>query len=227
MQVKSLIQGGPARGFPTKLILIATMLLSTAVVFSGCGSDDGPAGLKGIVREPPMQVGSISLPNENPATKASLNYLKGSGDGLMLVYFGYTYCPDVCPTTLADVRLAIEKLKPEDQKRVTVGMVTVDPGRDSGKVLNEYMGHFIDEAAFATFRPRDKAGLARAEKAFGASSSLSKKRKDGSYDVSHPAEVYAVDSNGEVPVEWSFGTDWEDIASDLATVLNRTSANAS
>jgi len=143
----------------------------------------------------------------------------------MLVYFGYTFCPDVCPTTLADVRLALADLSPDQRASVEVGMVTVDPKRDTGKVLNGYLGHFFAKDVFASFVSRSPEQLARAEKAFGASHELGKPGKDGSYDVDHTAQLFAVDSNGVVRVEWPFGTSPEDIAADLRTLLSDKTAD--
>ena len=199
----------------------------SALVISGCSSDGGPEDLNGMTRQPQTEVGNVSLPNQNPESSNSKGVLKGSGDGLMLVYFGFTNCPDVCPTTLADLRLALEDLDPDQRERIQVGMITVDPGRDTAKVLNGYLGFFFPEEQFSSFRTTDEEELASVEKVFGASHRIGKKQKDGSYDVDHSALLYAVDSDGVVEVEWPFGTTADDMRSDIEQLLDERAARTS
>jgi protein SCO1/2 len=202
-------------------------LLAGMVLVAGCGSGEDSSDLYGMTRTPPTDVGNVRLPDENPNHANQSDQLRGHEDGLMLVYFGYTFCPDVCPTTLADLRLALADLTPEQRDRVEVGMVTVDPKRDTGKVLTTYLGHFFEKDAYAAFVPGQPRQLALAEEAFGASHNLGKPAPDGSYDVDHTAQLYAVDSDGIVRVEWPFGTDSDDIAADLEALLSETPAQDS
>ncbi|MCB0875032.1 MAG: SCO family protein [Solirubrobacterales bacterium] len=200
--------------------VIALAALCVAAL-SGCGSGgDEQAELNGMTRTPPTEVGTVSLPDESPGGDGRMTGLEGEGDGLMLVYFGYTSCPDVCPTTLADLHMALEEMPADQADRVEVGMVTVDPERDTPKVLNGYLGHFFDADGFDSFRTTDMDELARAETAFGASSKIGKPDRHGDYDVSHTAQVYAVDDTGRVLVEWPFGTPSDDIRSDLERLLS-------
>jgi protein SCO1/2 len=206
------------RGSRLVVCLVASV---SALVIAGCSSGGGTEDLNGMTRQPRTEVGNVSLPNENPKSRNSEGALKGSGDGLMLVYFGFTNCPDVCPTTLADLRLALEDLDPEQRGRLEVGMVTVDPERDTGEVLNGYLSFFFPEDQFSSLRTTDEAELARVEKVFGASHRIGKKQKDGSYDVDHSALLYAVDSDGVVEVEWPFGTTAADMRSDIEQLLDQ------
>ena len=88
--------------------MFSLVAVLSALAFTGCGLDEGQGELNGMTRQPQTEVGKVSLPNVNPESSNQKGVLRGSGDGLMLVYFGYTDCPDVCPTTLADLRLALE-----------------------------------------------------------------------------------------------------------------------
>lgn len=190
------------------------------IVGSGCGSGDDGDRLNGMTRTPPTEVGRVSLPDVSPGGGGRQAELRGADDGLMLVYFGYTSCPDVCPTTLADLGMALKGMPDGQARRVEVGMVTVDPKRDTARALNGYLGHFFAPGRFASFRTTDGDELAAAESAFGASSKLGKPDRHGSYEVAHTAQVFAVDSTGKVLVEWPFGTPSDDIRSDLERLLS-------
>lgn len=206
------------RGSRLVVVLVAAV---SALVIAGCSSDGDSGDLNGMTRQPQTEVGNVSLPNKNPNSENDAGLLKASGDGLMLVYFGYTSCPDVCPTTLADVRLALEGMDQEQRDRIQVGMVTVDPERDTAKVLNAYLGFFFPEKQFSAFVTGDKTTLAKIEETFGASHRIGKRKPDGSYDVDHSALLYAVDSDGVIEVEWPFGTTAENMRSDIEQLLDQ------
>ena len=133
----------------------------------------------------------------------------------VLLFFGFTQCPDVCPTTLAEMAQAMRELGPRSDK-VQVLFVTVDPERDTVTVLRNYMGHFFTK--WRAYRTTDAVALTRAEMAFGASHSRAP-RRGGGYDVVHSATTYVVDDRGRVVVEWPFGMPKRDIAADLSTIL--------
>lgn len=208
---------GPVRVLARSSVLAILALALGAFAFTGCG-DDQAAELHGMTRQPPIRVAGTHLPQKNPSYPSD-GRMSGRDGRLLLVYFGYTSCPDVCPTTLADLRLALGELDPEQRERVDVGMVTVDPARDTSRVLNGYLRHFFPDGRFASFVPGDVAQLRAAERAFGATHRLGEPNPDGSYDVEHSAQVFAVDGNGEVRVEWPFGEPPENIASDLRLLL--------
>lgn len=198
---------------------VAAALACTAFAVTGCGSsDDGPQ-LNGATRTPPSKVGALRLPDAHQA--GSPETPMRPDKGLLLVYFGYTSCPDVCPTTMADLGAAMKQLTPSERAKVQIGMVTVDPKRDTGKVLSSYVSHFFPGTTVHAYRTETPAQLARAERTFGASHELGTPDSEGNYDVTHTAQVYAVDRTGTVRVEWPFGTKPEPIAQDLRTLLQR------
>lgn len=202
-------------------VLAAALTGAACLALTGCG-DNGADELNGATRTPASQVGDVQLPAyENGARRARPAAMRAD-DGLLLVYFGYTSCPDICPTSMADLGAAIEQLPQDRRRRLEVGMVTVDPRRDSGAVLTDYLGHFFPGVTTYAYRTTDTKALARAERAFGASHELGEPNADGTYDVSHTAQIYAVDRAGTVLVEWPFGTEPDAIAEDLQTLLDRT-----
>lgn len=200
----------------------AALVGAACLALAACGGDpaDGQE-LNGATRTPPSQVGDVTLPDHEDGARRATPAAMRADDGLLLVYFGYTSCPDICPTTMADLGAAVEDLSPQERDRLEIGMVTVDPKRDTGERLSGYLGHFFPGMTTHAYRTTDPARLARAEQAFGASHSLGKPDADGTYEVGHTAQLYAVDRDGTVLVEWPFGTKPDDITEDLDTLLNR------
>jgi protein SCO1 len=182
---------------------------------SSCGADLRSGALAGAVRTPPLVVASISLPDVGddlaPVT------MKAPPDELYLVYFGYTSCPDVCPTTMSDISVALGDLPDAQANKVTVAMVTVDPERDTPEFLTGYLDHFFDRSI--ALRTTDAAQLATAAKAFGVKWEIAAHSPGDSYSVAHTAVTFVVDDTGTVVVEWPFGLATDAMTSDLSTLL--------
>lgn len=211
----------------TPLLLLAVALLATPLACSNDGpsASAGSSGLassslKGMVRTEPLQVGSVSLPRaDDPATPFTTVAPDG---GLLLVYFGYTSCPDVCPTTLSDLRVALDTLPAELRSRVTVAMETVDPERDTAEVMSSYLKHFVSDGV--ALRQPDPVALKQAADAFGVQFEVAEHEPGENYEVSHTGVTYVVDDTGTVVVEWPFGFGSDDMASDLAALLRKADA---
>lgn len=210
-----------ARPMATKRLAAAVRRVAAvalvAVVAAACGGDDTQE-LTGYRREPMPEVGELALPDlGNGGGEFTL---RAQPDGLLVVYFGYTNCPDFCPTTMSDLRLATRRLDPEDAERIDVAMVTVDPGRDL-PVLADYIGSFFDDGhALGTDEPEL---LARVAAPFGASYDVSE-TETGAIEVAHSTSLYAVDDAGRLVVTWQFGIPIDDLAADLETLLEETDA---
>ncbi|RIK08326.1 MAG: hypothetical protein DCC49_08960 [Acidobacteria bacterium] len=211
------------------LILIGLVVLISSAGCARSGKSSQLAGtptgqeapkLSGITRTPQPSVTGIVLPDVSPtvAGRPAVPFeTKADPGALLVVYFGYTSCPDVCPTSMSDLKSAKRDLG-ELSGSVTVAMVTVDPQRDTPQVLDSYLSHFF--SAYHALRTDDIATLKQAEAAFGASSAITQKA-DGTYDVSHSAAAYGVDSNGKIVIEWPFGTKGEQIATDIRILLGK------
>jgi protein SCO1/2 len=137
-------------------------------------------------------------------------------NGLLLVYFGFTSCPDICPTTLADIRAAFEELE-EEAERVELAMVTVDPARDTPEVLTGYVQSFVPNAH--ALRTEDDALLRDVALSFAAAYEVSTDTQ-GRIEVAHTARVFVVDDQGRIRVGWAFGTEPTDMASDIEILLS-------
>jgi protein SCO1 len=186
-----------------------TMMLAAA----GCAGQG--VKLQGHVPPAPMLVGSITMPEVRPGEPDRPFAFRAAPGGLLYVYFGFTNCPDICPTTLSDLRRALRTLGPAAE-RVDVAFVTVDPYRDSAAVLVPYLASFTSRGHALV--PRTQEQLGRAESAFKATSTVSK-QADGTYEVSHTGLGYVVDDAGHVRVQWDFGTKPAVMAHDLRLLL--------
>ncbi|MCX7619287.1 MAG: SCO family protein [Acidimicrobiales bacterium] len=172
--------------------------------------------LSGIVRQQPLDVFDVSVTDAR--TGQTMPVAPPAGE-LRLVYFGYTSCPDVCPTTLADVRRALRTLPADESGKVSLLFVSVDPERDTAEILDGYVSSFVTPNYLV--RLEDPDALAQLESRFGARSELGPRHEDGSYEVAHTALLYAVDPAGKVVVEWPFGTPSDAIASDLKILFSQ------
>lgn len=210
--------------------MVAALVLGVAVLAAACGSSSDSssattaagedAELSGITRPEPLQVGDVTVPDATTGGEGGDFTMKAAPGELLIAYFGYTSCPDICPTTLADLRTAFEQVGPAADA-VDVAMVTVDPERDTGPKLSNYLGSFFDR--YHALREPDLARVAEIEAPFGASSSVVH-QDDGTVEVGHSAITYVIDDTGEVLVEWPFGTEPDAMASDLEVLLERQQA---
>lgn len=205
--------------------LIVAALLTGALLLAGCGSDTSSRStastamgteVLGIQRDQPLDVSAVTLPEVAAGAPDEPFTMKAADGKLLFVYFGYTHCPDLCPTTLADLRKALTQLDAEDAARVQVAFVTVDPDRDTAANLGPFLASFVTGAH--ALRTTDAAQLRSAEDAFLASSTVTT-GSDGTVEVSHTAISYLVDSQGRVVDEMPFGTTPDAMANDIRLLL--------
>ena len=187
-----------------------------AVVFvSACGSDSEEVTLAGYERTPEPDVGSITLPAANLDTDEFT--FKAEPDHLLMVNFGYSSCPDICPTTLADTRIAFNQLG-DRADEVDFAFVSIDPDRDTAEVLTIYVEAFLTNGI--AIRTDDADELAIAADAFGVTYFVGE-NEDGDLEVAHTPNTFLVDDSGSIILTWSFGVPAADIASDLTILLDR------
>ena len=165
--------------------------------------------LAGIVREPAPVVDATPVPSlTNPGTDVVFRAEQG---GFQAVYFGYTNCPDVCPTTMADWTITLRRLPEELAAQVGTVMVTVDPDRDND-ILPGYIESFVADAEAAGTTDADV--LAAAAAPFGVSYEVIT-NDEGDIEVSHSGFLYLVDDQGRLVVTWPFGTSSTEMAADV------------
>ena len=133
-----------------------------------------------------------------------------------LLFFGYTQCPDVCPTTLAELAQIKKELGAEGE-RIQGVFVTVDPERDTPEVLKAYVTSF--DPSFIALRgsPEQTAAAAKEFKVFYAKVNG---KTPGSYTMDHTAASYVLDAQGRLRLFVRYGSPSPDLAADLKTLLD-------
>lgn len=190
----------PARACLAMLALCATTVTAAT------------APLRTGTFDPPRQAPDFSLQGSNGAPVRLAAY-RGK---VVALGFGYTSCPDVCPTTLADLAKARRKLGAAD-KDFQVLYVTVDPERDSAAVLRAYLAAFDPTFMGATGTP---AELAQVRKAYGIQATRTEPRGNPpTYFVHHSSYVYLIDRTGSLRAMMPFGVSVDDIAHDAGALL--------
>lgn len=191
--------------------------LAVVLVLTACGGGGGDGELAGYRREPAPVVGDLTLPDLT-ADGEEFAFRADPGE-ILAVYFGYTNCPDFCPTTLSDLRLATRRMDGDDGDRVDLAMVTVDPDRDLPILAGYVQSFFEDGHALGT---DDAARLGEVAAPFGASYELGTDA-DGEITVAHTTSLYAIDDQGRLVLTWQFGVSIDDLAEDLTQLLEETS----
>lgn len=110
----------------------------------------------------------------------------------MLVYFGYTHCPDACPTALQDMAAAVDKLAPAERAQVQIVFITVDPARDTPAVMKGYAAAFGPGVEGLTGSPGAIADAARGYRVYYARHD----EQGGDYSMDHSSIIYLMDKQG-------------------------------
>lgn len=133
-----------------------------------------------------------------------------------LLFFGYLFCPDYCPTTMTTLNTALAKMKPEDAAKVQVVFVTVDPKRDQPKILNDYVRAF--NPTFTGLYGSDEQ-TAIAAKEFKIIYQKAQVKDDNTYLVDHSTQMYAFDSQGRIRLLIRHESGADAIAADLTALV--------
>lgn len=135
-------------------------------------------------------------PIELPSTEGEFSLSRLDEDQLAVVFFGYTWCPDVCPMSLAVVRQVMGRLDAEQRRRVVPLMVSVDPERDTLARLEEYLSYFGEEFIGAT---GSQEALEELAKRYGVVwRKVETPDSAMAYTIDHSASLFLVDRDGEI-----------------------------
>lgn len=149
------------------------------------------------------QISLSSLNTINSTVKTKWNYL--------IVYFGYTFCPDVCPTTLNEITLLYKKHDGLISK-VPFVFITLDPERDTQVRLTEYVNFFNPQISYLRLDPNQVYALSQD---FGNRFSINQPDKNSNYSIDHSAELYLIDTNGRLLKTFQHPTKYENLKNEL------------
>jgi protein SCO1/2 len=169
-----------------------------------------PKPLSGTVYNPPKPMPDFTLQSANGPV--SLSDFRGK---LVILYFGYTYCPDACPLTMANLRQTTDKLGSK-AKDVQVIFVSVDWKRDTPDVMAKYVSHF-DPTFIGLSGTQEQ--IDKVTKDFDIFYLLNVPDQDGRYSVDHTASTQVLDRQGNLELIWPYDTQPSDMASDLRVLL--------
>lgn len=198
------------------ILLIGTLLLAAC---SNSGSNTEETSLpyadqlRAAVINPPRVLEDFSVPSTT-GENFTLSEHKGE---IILLYFGYRACPDICPTTFAElIRVYAELDDPVD--KVKIVFVTVDPERDTMDYLTLYTHAFHDD--FIGLRTEGEA----LEKLMGQFGATAKRQQLGdsalAYLMDHTASVFLIGPDGRLQAQYLYGTDYRDILHDVQIILD-------
>jgi protein SCO1/2 len=204
----------------------AVAVAVVALLFAGCGSSKNSApsatttttpganALRGLVPEPFPIKPRFTLTDTAgrpyslaQATRGKLTYL----------FFGYTHCPDACPATMSYIRYALSRQPASIRKQVAVVFVTVDPARDKGPVLRQWLNHYSRGFVGLT---GSLAQIGEAEHLAGVPTAILQKRKGAAtYNVEHSSVLFVYSPDDRSHVVYATGFKPQDYAHDLPLLL--------
>ena len=203
--------------FPRRSLLLGTVALFAAML-TGLAACDGRApgaaarpSFKGVDITGAEYARSLALTDADGQPRSLADY-KGK---VVLVFFGYTQCPDVCPTTMAELA-EVKRQLGADGARVQGIFVTVDPERDSAALLKAYLANFGPDIVGLRGTSDEIKAAAKEFKVFY---SKVPGKTDTSYTVDHTAGSYVFDTKGKVRLFTRYGSGAQALIDDLKILL--------
>ncbi len=215
-----------------RLAILRLMVLGgvMAVWLGACGQGAAYT-FQGGVLTPAKHAPDVSLPDQHGQPFR----LSAQGGNVVMLYFGYTNCPDLCPTTLSDLKGVRQQLG-QDANHLRVVMVTVDPARDTPSVLGQYLANF--DPSFIGLTPlsdtldalkRDyniqaesslPGGKMPSTMAMNATETAGANAAGTSYAVGHTSIVYVIDRSGQLRLAYPTGFPVKAMVDDVAYLLH-------
>ena len=194
---------------------IVVAALAAGLVFGGMVRDDA-ADSTGAAREPKLERYEIGGEFELVNQRGEHMRLSDLAGRVLVMFFGYTFCPDVCPATLARVREVKAALAPEDAARFTGVLVSVDPARDTPQRLGQYVEFF--DPGFIGLTGSEEV-LEDVALRYGARFSIPEGQPEDGYLVNHSSIAYLIDPAGYVRALYYGDEPVEAIAANVRDVL--------
>jgi protein SCO1/2 len=194
--------------------MLATLPLAAALLAAGCSGDGERFNLTNVTgKMPALKLGLTSAGGDT----VTAGELRGKA---VLLYFGYTHCPDVCPMSLGAIKTALAKLPDEKARRTAVVFVTADPERDTPKRLRDYLANFHLPNAVGLIGEGE--AFQRLKERYHVYTKLQKDGPDDTdYEVSHPSQVYVFGPDGRARLLARLSGNPGDSPADLAADLEQ------
>ncbi len=186
-------------------------LLCTVALLAGCKKAQ-PSFQNVDLTGNPSYARDFALPDTQGRLR-TLTEFKGKA---VVLFFGYTHCPDVCPTTLAELSNVLQRLGP-DAKRVQVVFITVDPERDTPEALERYITAFGSN--FIALRADDPEALKKVTRDFHVHYAKTLATKSNHYEMEHTAASYVFDPQGQLRLYVRYGQTPKSWVHDLRLLL--------
>jgi protein SCO1/2 len=199
-----------SRRFVPAAILLGGLLILGAGAFLALSLHETPRGAAGTLLASAIG-GPFRLVDQNGKTVTDAD-LKGKWS---LVYFGYTHCPDACPTALNDIAIALDELGPQ-RNAVRPVFVTVDPERDTPEVLKSYVTAFDAPILALSGTPEEIAQAAKGFRVYYAKHP----EAGGDYSMDHSSIIYVMDPEGRFTASFTQENSPEEIAERLKKLLS-------
>jgi len=201
------------RRFAVNLIARYALLTGAAGLIAACSPQQ--AAFSSVDVTGAEYAKSFELTDHN----GQVRHLSDFAGKVVVMFFGYTQCPDVCPTTMTEMA-GIKRALGPDGDRLQILFVTVDPERDTPSVLKGYMANF-DPSFLALYAPLDK--LAEVAKEYKIYYKKVEGKTDSSYTMDHSAGSYVYDTKGQLRLFTRYGSDPKGLTEDVRILLKQTS----
>jgi protein SCO1 len=196
----------------TMVGMICLLVVALAIVVNILFSK--PASFRGTAyAEPYPPAPEFSLTD----SKGDVINLRDMRGNVVLLFFGYTYCPDICPTTLAELKLAMKDLGKESNQ-VQVMFISVDPKRDTSELMQSYVDRF--DPAFTGLSGTEEQ-LAPIWAEYGIFREIVEGSSEKNYIVNHTGRIILIDQDGNLRLSYGIQVDPEDISQDIQILLRQ------
>lgn len=172
-----------------------------------------PYTFRGSLIDPAVEAPDFSL----QSSQGGEYHLKSRTGNYILIFFGYTYCPDVCPATLFEMKQIKQTLK-DKAENIDFVFITVDPERDTQDQLSRYLTSF-DESFYGLTGNEEE--LTQVWNNYGVYREIQDADNSSSYLVDHTSRLYLINSNNELMMTYLYETSLEDIVSDLNYLVKK------
>ncbi len=206
-------------------VLSIVLLLTVSACSSGSSTSSTStselSAPRGYKPTPVRKTDTVSLPDYATDPNGAQFAFKASPGDLLVVFFGYLTCPDICPVTMADIAAGLEEVGAEIAGHVEIAFATVDIERDTGPRILDYLTHFFPNSKVHALRATDSFQLYGVTYQFGAQWQVDPHEPGATtYGVAHSGLTYVVDDKGQLVWELPFGTTGPEVAATLNALMD-------